>query len=336
MRTALCDRLGIDIPIIQAPMGGAAGPALAAAVSNAGALGMLALAFSDLDTVRAQIRRTRELTSRPFGANLVLHVPQEDRLAVCLEEGVSIISFFWGDPTAMIARARAGGATTVMHTVSSAEGARRAVDGGADVVVAQGWEAGGHVHGAVATMPLVPSVVDAVGRTTPVVAAGGIADGRGLAAALCLGASAGWIGTRFLASEEANVHARYRELLLKANETATVHTGLFDGGWPDAPHRVLRNKTVEAWEAAGRPASGARPGEGDVVATSPTRGEILRYRSYTPAADTEGDIDALPLWAGQVVGLVSRVQPAGEIVRTIAAEAGACLRRLAALPEWER
>jgi NAD(P)H-dependent flavin oxidoreductase YrpB (nitropropane dioxygenase family) len=202
-------------------------------------------------------------------------------------------------------------------------------DLGVDVIVAQGWEAGGHVRGTVATMPLVPAVVDAV-APVPVVAAGGIADGRGLAAALALGAAGVWIGTRFLASEEAAIHDRYRERLFAANEDDTFYGNLFDVGWPNAPHRVLRNKTVDAWEAAGRPDSGERPGEGEVVAASP-RGEIVRYRSATPAADCEGDIDALSLWAGQSVGLVSRVQPAAEIVHQIAREAASVLRGLSAV-----
>jgi NAD(P)H-dependent flavin oxidoreductase YrpB (nitropropane dioxygenase family) len=327
MRTALCERLGIELPIIQAPVGAAAGPALAAAVSNAGGLGMLALSRHGIDAVRQQIRETRALTDRPFGINLILAIEHEERLAACLEEGVTIVSSFWGDPAAFAAQARAGGATTVFHTVSSAAEARRAVACGLDVMVAQGWEAGGHVQGSVATLPLVPAVVDAVGPATPVVAAGGIADGRGLAAVLCLGAAGAWIGTRFLASQEAVVHPRYRESLVAAEETDTVHTGLFDIGWPDAPHRVLRNGTVEAWEAAGRLPSGQRPGEGEVVATSRTRGPIKRYSSYTPGPDTEGDIDALSLWAGQGVGLLSRVQPAAEIVREIAEEARGALRR---------
>jgi nitronate monooxygenase len=331
MRTALCERLGIEIPVALAPMGGAVGPALTAAVSNAGGLGMIALWNAPPDLLRQQIRQIRALTDRPFGVNLVLAFPQEERLAICLEEGVSIVSSFWGDPASFTAQAHAGGATTVIHTVSTAEEARHAVSCGVDVVVAQGWEAGGHVRGMVATLPLVPAVVDAVGPGTPVVAAGGIADGRGLAAALCLGAAGAWIGTRFLASKEATVHARYRELLFGASENDTAHTGIFDIGWPNAPHRVLRNKTLDAWEAAGRPPSGQRPGEGEMVARSPARGDIQRYRSYTPAADAEGDIDALSLWAGQSVGLVSHLQPAAEILREIVDEAHAVLERLRAL-----
>ncbi|TMJ80640.1 MAG: nitronate monooxygenase [Alphaproteobacteria bacterium] len=198
--------MGIELPIVEAPIGGAVGPALAAAVCNAGGLGMLVLWRADADTMRRQIREMHTLTSRPFGVNLVLDFPQEERLAVCLEERVPIISFFWRDPSHLVPRAKEGGAI-VMHTVGSAADARRAVDAGVDVIVAQGWEAGGHVRGSVATMPLVPAVVDAV-SPAPVVAAGGIADGRGLAAALALGAAGAWIGTRFLASNEAAMRAR--------------------------------------------------------------------------------------------------------------------------------
>src|SRR5438874_11963106 len=327
MKTALCTRLGIELPIVQAPMGGAAGPALAAAVCNAGGLGMLVLWRADAATMRRQIRETRALTSRPFGVNLVLDFPQEERLAVCLEERVPIISFFWRDPSHLVSRAKEGGAI-VMHTVGSAADARRAVDAGVHVIVAQGWEAGGHVRGSVATMPLVPAVVDAV-SPVPVVAAGGIADGRGLAAALALGATGAWIGTRFLASHEAAIHPRYRERLLQANENDTIFLeNLFDIRWPNAPHRTLRNQTVEAWEAAGRPPTGDRPGEGEVIATSRSSGPIVRYQSYTPGVDAEGDIDAMSLWAGQSVGLVSKTQSAADIVREIAEQADSILRQL--------
>ena len=328
MQTALCKRLGIELPIIQAPMGGAVGPALAAAVSNAGGLGMLVPWRADIDTVRRQIRETRALTSRPFGVNLVLEFPQEERLAVCLDERVPVISFFWRDPSSLVPLAKAGGAI-VMHTVGSAADAKQAIGCGVDIVIAQGWEAGGHVRGTVATMPLIPAVVDAV-SPAPVVAAGGIADGRGLAAALALGASGAWIGTRFLASHEAAIHSRYRERLLQANENDTVYLeNFFDIRWPNAPHRTLRNKTIQAWEAAGRPPIGKRPGEGEVIGTSRSIGPIVRYQSYTPGADDDGDIDAMALWAGQSVGLLSTVQSAAEIVRQIADEANAVLRRLA-------
>ena len=330
MRTAICDMLGIEIPIILAPMGGAVGPQLAAAVCNAGGLGTIPLWRADIDTLRNQIQEIRSLTNKPFAVNLNLNFPQEERLEACLQERVPVISFFWGESSKLVSCAKAGGAI-VMQTVGTAKEAQTAVRNGVDVVVAQGWEAGGHVWGTVATMALVPAVVDAA-APAPVVAAGGIADGRGFAAALALGASGVWIGTRFLASTEAAIHPHYRERLLNASEDDTVYLeNLFDIGWPNAPHRVLRNNTVTEWEIAGRPETGKRPGEGDVVANSKSIGQIVRYRPYTPSADTEGDIECLSLWAGQGVGLVNKLQPAADIVHEIDAEASAILKRLGAM-----
>jgi NAD(P)H-dependent flavin oxidoreductase YrpB (nitropropane dioxygenase family) len=324
---ALCDKLGIKIPILLAPMGGAVGPELTAAVSNAGGLGLIPLWWMEPDIVRSQIRATRSLTKEPFGVNLNLNWPQEDRLAICLEEGVRIISFFWGHSPALVERARAAQAT-VLQTVSSAEEARQAIAEGADIVVAQGWEAGGHVRGTVATLPLVPAVVDAV-APKPVVAAGGIADGRGLAAVMALGASAAWIGTRFLLSDECPIHPHYRERLIAASEADTLYTSAYDVGWPDAPHRLLRNGTLTTWENAGSPPPGKRPGEGDIIARSPSAGDIVRYQIYTPGADAEGEIDETSMWAGQGVALLKRTEPAGDIVREIWRDADNVLKRLA-------
>jgi nitronate monooxygenase len=328
MKTSACDRLGIEIPIIQAPMAGAVGPALAAAVSNAGGLGTLPLWWQDLDAVRQEIRETQALTSRPFAVNLNMEFRQDDQLEVCLSEGVPIISFFWQDPSSLVARAKSGGAV-IMHTVGNADDARRAVDCGVDVVVAQGWEAGGHVRGTVATLPLVPSIVDAVGDV-PVIAAGGIADGRGFAAALALGAAGVWIGTRFLSAEEVAIHPEYQRRVLSASETDTVYLeNLFDIGWPNAPHRVLHNSTVTNWENAGRPPPGERPGEGEIVAHARSEPDIVNYLSYTPEPDTVGDIEALALWAGQSVAMVRKVQPAADIIREINDDAMAVLHRIA-------
>ena len=198
--------VGIDIPIVQAPIGGMARPPLAAAVSNAGALGMISLSWSEPDEVQSMIAEMRDRSDRPFGVNLILQWPQEERLKQVVDLGVPIVSFFWGDPAPLVPIAHAGGAL-VMHTVGSAEEARRAVEAGVDIVVAQGWEAGGHVWGSVACLPLIPAVVDAV-APVPVVAAGGIGDGRGLAAVLALGAAAGWLGTRFAMAEETPSHPR--------------------------------------------------------------------------------------------------------------------------------
>ena len=195
MSTPVCELLGIERPIVQAPM--AAVPRLAAAVSNAGALGMVTLTWSA--DVGAVVRETAALTARPFGGNFVLTEDHHRHVDQALEAGLRIVSFMLGDPGGYVGPVHDAGGV-VMHTVGTAEEARRAVASGADVVVAQGWEAGGHVWGSVATLPLVPAVVDAV-TPVPVIAAGGIGDARGVAAVLALGAQAAWLGTRFLMAE---------------------------------------------------------------------------------------------------------------------------------------
>ncbi len=331
MKTDLCDRLGTEVPICQAPIGGAAGAALAAAVSDAGGLGTLAITGFGAETARKMIQETRALTSKPFAPNLLMSYPYEEEMEVCLKERVPAVCFYWGDPAPHVARFHAAGAVVLLQVGSVAE-AERAVDAGVDIIVAQGWEAGGHVRGSIATLPLVPSVVDAV-APVPVVAAGGICDGRGLAAVLALGAAGAWIGTRFLASEEVNLHPEYREHLLRGTAAETIYTTLFnsqfDTGWSDAPHRVLRNSTVRAWEKAGQPPRGERPGEDETLATDGFGRTVVRYQKVTARTDHQGDIEALPHWAGQGVGLITKVQSAADIVREIAAEVQATLDRLA-------
>jgi nitronate monooxygenase len=309
VRTPVCDLLGIERPIVQAPM--SAVPELAAAVSNAGALGMVALTWSS--PAGDVVRDTAALTDRPFGGNLILASDQHRRLEEALEAGLRIVSLFFGDPAPYVERVHDAHGL-VLHTVASAEEARRAVDAGVDVVVAQGWEAGGHVPSQVATLPLVPAVVDAV-DPIPVISAGGIGDARGVAAVLALGAQAAWLGTRFLLAREMPTHEEYRRRLIGASETDTEwYSDLYEVGWPDAPHRALRNSTAEAWEAAGRPPPGSRPGEGDVIAHFASGEAILRYEPGAPMVGTTGDIEALSLWAGQSVALAKNTEPAADIV----------------------
>lgn len=324
LETPLCKMLGIRVPVVQAPVGSASTPELAAAVSSAGGLGMLAITWMEPSRVRSQLARIRDLTTAPVGVNASLAFPVRAQVEAALDTGVGAVSTFWGDPVELHAVIEAAGALHV-HTVRSPAEAVWAVDAGVDVVVAQGWEAGGHVWGDVASLPLIPAVVDAV-DPVPVIAAGGIADGRGLAAALVLGAQAAWMGTRFLTAAEASTHPEYRDRLLAADVTSTVYTACFDGGWPDAPHRVLRNLTLDEWERAGRPTSTHRPGEGEVIARSPDGRDFHRYDDMLPLAEMEGQVDLMALYAGQSVGLVNDVRPASEIVRTIAADAQ---RRLA-------
>lgn len=327
MRTPLCDLFGIDTPIVQAPIGGASAPALAAAVSEAGALGTIALSWTKPENVAAVVEDVRARTAKPFHANILQEWPPEDRLEAVLEAGVKIVSLAWGDPSPYVGRVHEAGALLI-GTAGTAEEAKRFADAGVDVVCAQGWEAGGHVWGEVSTVALVPAVVDAV-APVPVIAAGGIVDGRGFAAALALGAQGVWLGTRFLLAEEAPLHPDYREHLLRARgEDAVYAAELFDVGWEHAPHRALRNSTRELWETAGSPAPGGRPGEGETIANRADGTPIVRYSSAMPVEGITGEIEALSMWSGQGIGIVDRVQPAAEIVRELAADADAVLARL--------
>jgi len=310
-------RLGVDVPICQAPIGSLASPELAAAVANAGGLGHVACTWRDPADLAAFLGRVRALTARAFGANFVLDFPVAERLAVALGEGVPAVSFFWGDGAPHLARVRAAGAVAI-QVVGSVDEARRAADAGFDLVVAQGRDAGGHVRGAQGTLTLVPEVVDAV-APLPVLAGGGIADRRGVAAAFALGAAGVWVGTRFAAAREANAHAVYQALLVAAAGADTVHSTLFDLGWPGAPMRTLRNSTVRAWEAAGRPSAPGRPKEGEAVARRGDGPALPRYHFAAPTRETTGEVEAMALYAGGGVGLVHAVEPAAAIVADLAA-----------------
>lgn len=320
----LNDVLGIEKPILSAPMAGAAGPKLVAAVCNAGGYGVIPLWGKSKEQVSAGIDELRDLTDRNFAVNLNLSFPYEEQLEMCIDKGVHGVSLFWGLEPSAIEHAKAGG-LAVLVSVGNAQEARTAADAGADVIVAQGWEAGGHVWGQVSTMALVPAVVDAV--SVPVIAAGGIADGRGMAAALMLGASGVWIGTRFLASSEATIHEVYRNRILQASEADTQWAhDLYDVGWPDAPHRALCNATSQDWVDAGCSPPGSRPNEGEQIGQRPNGDPVVRYQSYTPLLETQGDVDAMSLWSGQGVSLVRNIMPAADIVEDIYQGAKKCLQ----------
>lgn len=323
MTAALLDLLEVEKPILSAPMAGAAGPDLVAAVCDAGGYGVIPLWGKSGPQVAEGIDAVRALTDRNFAVNINLSFEYAEQLAVCIDKAVHAVSLFWGMEPEAIERAKNAG-LVVLISVGSAEEARIAVDAGADVIVAQGWEAGGHVWGQVSTMALVPAVADAV--DVPIIAAGGIADGRGMAAALTLGASGVWIGTRFLASEEATIHEEYRARLLRSSEADTQWAhDLYDVTWPDAPHRALSNSTSRDWIASGSPAPGQRPAEGEEIGKRPNGDPVVRYQSYTPLAETSGAVEAMSMWSGQGVGLVREVMPAAAIVEEIFTNARAIL-----------
>ena len=322
LHTRLCDLLGIEFPILSAPMGpDLSGPELVAAISNAGGLGIMQAQFCPPPLFRQEIHRVRALTDKPFGVNLLLHFPVEEQVAVCLDERVPVLSLFWGNPTPYVKRAHTVG-VKVFHQVGSVPDAQRAAAAGVDVIIAQGVEAGGHVAGEVSTLALVPRVVDAV-SPRPVAAAGGIADARGLVAVLALGAQAAVLGTRFLASSESRAHTHYKQKLVAASEEDTVRTILFGYGWPNAPHRTLRTAFVRQWLGQEGRGQESRPDE-PIVGQTIIGGQsipVLRFMGFPPNADASGDIDSMDLLAGQSVGLVHEVAPAGQIVRELVEEA---------------
>jgi len=325
LKTRICDLFGIEYPIISAGMGGIALGELAAAVSEAGGLGTIGLAAFGREGIHNEIAAARARTSKPIAVNLLVPFLRAGIVEAVAQSPIQAVTFFWGD-----AREHAGSIASlhragikVIWQCGGADEARWGVDAGADAIMAQGIEAGGHVRGEITTLALIPEVRDAIGDA-PLIAAGGIADGRGLAAALALGADGAVFGTRFLASEEAAAHPLYKRRIVEARAGDTVHTTLFDVGWPNAPHRVLRTKVFEEWERAGRPESGKRPGEGETIGRSLRADAEIPLVSYTvmpPADYIEGDFERMPFYAGQSCGAVRGIAPAGEIVRQIAAEA---------------
>lgn len=316
LTTPLCRDLGTRVPIWNAGMGGGlAGPELAAAVSNAGGLGVLGMGGLPTPAIRESIRRLRSLTDKPFGVNLIMPLMDEEAVSCCLDERVPVLVLFWGDPSPYVEDAHRAG-TKVLVQCGSVDEARRTAAAGVDAVMVQGVEAGGHVRSTTALSVLLPATVDAV-APLPVIAAGGIADGRGVAAALDLGAQAVSLGTRFLCSEESRAAQAYKERIVDAAAEDTLYTKMFDVGWPDAAHRVLRNTGVREWEAAGSLPVGRRSGEGDMVGKMPVAGEMIelpRYGVFMPLEGFEGDLEHAVLYCGQSCTLVQDIRPAAQIV----------------------
>jgi len=320
MSASIDRRLPWQVPVMQAPIGPAATPALAAAVSEAGGIGSLGASWTAPNVLRSQIRDIRQATDRPFCVNLVLAFEQEERLEIAVAEGVELISFSWGVRADLVGRAHAAGCLVMAQAGSLAE-ASAGVRAGCDIVLAQGVEAGGHVQGEVAMLALVRELSTVL--PVPVIAAGGIAETRGARAALAAGAIGVAMGTRFLATPEADVHPDWTARLVDASAADTVLTGCFDGGWPGAPHRVLRNTTYRRWDEAGRPSAGSRPGEGDIVAHHDGV-DVERYAADEPRRATTGDPEAMCLYAGEGVGFVTSVEPAADVVSRIAGGLTGC------------
>jgi NAD(P)H-dependent flavin oxidoreductase YrpB (nitropropane dioxygenase family) len=311
IHTRVCDLLRIRHPIVLGGMAGGTSVPLVAAVSNAGGLGTLGMGVNPVEQqIPKDIAAIREATKGPFGVNFLLFRARESAIDAALNARPPVFAAAWAradqDLRALFGRAHEAG-SQVMYQAATVPEALRAKAAGADVIVAQGTEAGGHV-GWMASMAVLPMIVDAVG-STPVMAAGGIADGRGLAAALALGAQGALLGTRFLATKESPLHPNFKQAVLDSDGHDTVLTEIPDiaraNVWPGAMARSRRNAFIERW--AGR--------EWELRARQP------EVEAALDRARGAGDVDNAPLYIGQDAGLIHDIPPAGEIVERIVAEA---------------
>jgi enoyl-[acyl-carrier protein] reductase II len=308
LATPVCEILGIDVPIVQAGMSTYTSAELVAAVSNAGGLGIIGALGRNRDDLRDEIRRVRALTSKPFGVNHVVCLVDDECVELTLAQRVPVLSLSWGRAAELTARAHEA-RVTVIHQVTTPEEAGGTAAEGADVIVAQGAEGGGHVGTAMSTMALVPQTVDVV-KPVPVLAAGGISDGRGLAAAIMLGAQGVLMGTRFLATIECHGRGHSKDVLLNSLGSQTLASKFYDdimgNQWPGSVLRAVRNPILEEWAR--------RPDEWANVADE--------VRPGLQSAITNGDF----VLAGESVGLIHEILPAGEVVKRIMEEAEALLR----------
>jgi NAD(P)H-dependent flavin oxidoreductase YrpB (nitropropane dioxygenase family) len=332
LSTRLTERFATRYPFACAGMAFAGEtPDLAVAVTNAGGIGAVGVGFTPAERLREIIRAVRDRTGgAPFNINLITYFGNAEQAEVCAEERVPIVSYHWGHPPAdQLQRLREAG-VSVWEQVGSADAARLAVEDGVEVVVAQGWEAGGHNYGGLPTMVNVPSIVDAVGDRALVLAAGGITDGRQVAAALCLGADGVWVGTRLVASREARVHPEHHRRLISATGQETVRSAIFGPEWPDFnPIRVQRDRVVSEWHDR----LDQVPTERDSleqVGTTVLLGEETVMRKFNvllPVPETEADWEEMPWLMGQGVGLIHDIRPAGEIVQEMMDQAERVLTR---------
>ncbi len=301
MKTRITDLLGIEYPILQGGMAWIAESTLASAVSNAGGLGIIAGGSAPIDYLRDQIRKTKSMTDKPFGVNIMLMSPNAEELAkLVVEEKVPVVTTGAGNPGKYMEAWKAAG-IKVIPVVPSVALAKRMERAGADAVVAEGTESGGHI-GQNTTMCLVPQVVDAV--EIPVIAAGGIADGRGVAAAFMLGAEGVQVGTRFLACTECQIHENYKNAVIAAKDTDNAITGFYSG----SPCRCIKSKYTKKLQ------------DMEKKAAPPEDFEALTVGSLRKAV-VDGNTDEGSMLCGLIAGMINDVKPAAEIVKEMMGQA---------------
>ena len=301
----------LKYPLFQAPTGSIAGPELCAAVSLAGGMGAMALTWTDPHVAAEQIRQVLYLTSNPFQVNFALAFPPI-ALQASLEAGAKFVTFSWGDPAQHLPAVRNAGARFGIQ-VSTQEGAKRMLDHQPDFLICQGMEAGGHVQ---ATQPLdftLAGVIEEAGGI-PVIASGGIGNGSDILRVLKMGASGAMLGTRFVATQESRAHPDYKAALVQASAKDTALTICFNGGWENAAHRVLRNSTLENWEASGCPPVGERPGEGEKVGSTANGEAIYRYEDTAPRVGHSGKVEAMCRYAGTSVDSVRDIPTVAQLM----------------------
>jgi nitronate monooxygenase len=331
--TRMTKRFGCRHPFASAGMAFAGSTAdLALGVCAGGGVGAVGVGFTPADQLRAIIRHIRATTSAPFNINFVSFFDNDAQISVCAEEKVPIASFHWGHPSSRHLKLLIDAGVSVWEQVGDVKSAKIAVADGVEVVVAQGWEAGGHNYGGLPTMALVPEIVDAVSPSL-VLAAGGIADGRGVAAALALGADGVWVGTRLVATPEAAVHPEHKRRIVEGKGEDTVRSSIFGPEWPAFnPMRLLRNRVVDEWNDRLAEVPTARDNL-PVIGRTKLLGQEMEMRKFNvilATDDTEGDWEEMPWLAGQGVGLVRDIRPAKDVVEAMMAEASAILKRLGA------
>jgi len=329
--TRFTRRFGCKHPFACAGMAFAGMPDLALAVCRGGGVGAIGVGLMHAEQLRAMIHEMRKQTTAPFNVNLITFFDNDAQIRVCAEERVPVVSFHWGHPSTEHIKLLRDAGVSIWEQIGTVDAAKTALGDGIEVVVAQGWEAGGHNYGGLPTLALVPTIVDAVAPAL-VLAAGGIADGRGAAAALTLGADGVWVGSRMVATRESAVHPEHKRCIVAASGEQTVHSSIFGREWPHFnPMRVILNRVVDEWNNR---LSEVPTRRDDLPEIGRTRflGQDMVLRKFNvilATEDTVADWEEMPWLAGQGIGLIHDIPSATDAVERMMAEAGEILGRLA-------